>query len=154
LLNNVQPSDISVAGPMARSAKDLTAMLKLLAGADGIEARAMSIHLPDLRQKTFKDFRVAVMLSDPVSEVDQPVQDLIAKLAQFLAKKVKKISHDARPDFTTREAMDVFISLLRSATSRRQTDTDFADNAERVASFAPDDNSYYAKMTRAYVMPH
>ena len=30
LLSNVQPSDISVAGPMARSAKDLTAMLKLL----------------------------------------------------------------------------------------------------------------------------
>ena len=105
LLSNVQPSDISVAGPMARSAKDLTVMLKLLVGADGIEARGMSLHLPDLKQKTFKDFRVAVMLSDSVSEVDQPVQDLIAKLAQFLSKKVKRISHEARPDFTTREAM-------------------------------------------------
>ena len=31
--------------------------------------------------KDLKDFRVAVMLTDPVSEVDQPVQDLIAKLA-------------------------------------------------------------------------
>ncbi|MGB8313981.1 MAG: amidase family protein, partial [Aestuariivirga sp.] len=124
LLNTVHPSDISVAGPMARSARDLTAMMKLLAGTDGIEARAMSLQLPDLKQKTFKDFRVAVMLSDPVSEVDQPVQDLIANLAKFLGKKVKKLSHEARPDFTTREAMDVFITLLRSATSRRQTDAD------------------------------
>lgn len=154
LLSNVQPSDISVAGPMARSAKDLIAMLKLLAGTDGIEARGLSLHLPDLKQKTFKDFRVAVMLSDPVSEVDQPVQDLITKLAQFLGKKVKKLSLEARPDFTTREAMDVFISLLRSATSRRQTNTDFSANLEKVANFAADDDSYYAKMTRAYVMPH
>ena len=57
-----------------------------------------------------------------MSEVDQPVQDLIAKLAQFLTKKVKKISHEARPGFTTREAMDIFIALLRSATSRRQSE--------------------------------
>lgn len=154
LLNNVEPSDISVAGPMARSARDLTAMMKLLAGPDGIQACGYNLHLPDLKQKSFKDFRVAVMLNDPVSEVDQPVQDIIAKLAQFLAKKVKKLSHEARPDFTTREAMDVFIALLRSATSRRQTDTDFTRNVERVANFAPDDDSYYAKMTRAYVMPH
>ena len=154
LLGNVQPSDISVAGPMARSARDLTAMMKLLAGTDGMEARGYSLHLPDRKEKSFKDFRVAVMLSDPVSEVDQPVQDLIAKLAQFLAKKVKKLSHEARPAFTTREAMDIFIALLRSATSRRQTDGDFSDNVERVANFTPGDDSYFAKMTRAYVMPH
>ena len=154
LLGNAQPSDISVAGPMARSARDLTAMMKLLAGTDGMEARGYNLHLPDRKEKTFKDFRVAVMLSDPVSEVDQPVQDLIAKLAQFLAKKVKKLSHEALPGFTTREAMDVFIALLRSATSRKQTDMDFSDNVERVANFAPGDESYYAKMTRAYVMPH
>ena len=129
-------------------------MLKLLAGTDGIEARGLSLQLPDLKQKTFKDFRVAVMLSDPVSEVDQPVQDLIAKLAQFLAKKVKKISHEARPGFTTREAMDIFIALLRSATSRRQSKDDFIANEARVENFAADDDSYYAKMLRAYVIPH
>lgn len=154
LLGNVQPGDITVAGPMARSARDLTAMLKLLAGTDGIEARGLSLHLPGPKQKSFKDFRVAVMLNDPVSEVDQPVQDLIAELAQFLGKKVKKLSHEARPAFTTREAMDIFITLLRSATSRRQTEADFQANQEEVAGFADDDDSYYAKMTRAYVMPH
>ena len=154
LLSNVEPSDISVAGPMARSAKDLTAMLKILAGTEGVAARGISYHLPDLKQKTLKQFRVAVLLTDPQSEVDQPVQDLIIKLAQFLDKKVKKISYEARPDFTTQEAMDVFIALLRSATSRRQTDADFAVNKSIVAGFAREDESYYAKMTRAYVMSH
>ena len=72
-------------GPWRARPRDLTAMLKLLAGHRrhrGARHRASSCR--QRKQKTFKDFRVAVMLSDPVSEVDQPVQDLIAKLAQFL----------------------------------------------------------------------
>lgn len=150
----VTPSDISVAGPMARSARDLTAMLKLLAGPDGVEAQALQLRLPRAPQKSFKDFRVAVMLSDPVSEVDQPVQDLVGKLAQFLAKKAKRLSLTARPDFSTREAMEVYIQLLRSATSRRQSDRDFAANRALADSFATDDTSYFAQMTRAYVLPH
>ena len=151
---NVAPSDISVAGPLARSAADLAVMLKLMAGTDGIDARGLTLRLPKARQKRLKDFRVAVMLSDPVSEVDQPVQDLIGKLAAFLEKKVKKLSFEARPAFSTREAMDVYVALLRSTTSRRQTDEDFARNVALARRFKPGDNSYFAAMTRAHVLPH
>jgi amidase len=150
----VHPSDISVAGPLARSARDLGIMMKVLAGSDGTEARGITVKLPLPRQTSFRDFRVAVMLNDPVSEVDQPVQDLIAKLAKFLERKVRKLSMTARPEFSTREAMDIYIALLRSATSRRQTDEDFAENSKRVASFVAGDDSYFARMTRAYVLPH
>lgn len=150
----VNPSDISVAGPMARSARDLTAMLKLLAGPDGVAAEAYGLKLPPARQASFKDFRVAVMPSDPVSEVDQPLQELVGKLVQFLSKRVKRLSMTARPQFSTREAMDVYIQLLRSATSRRQSDQDFTANARLAESFAPGDDSYFAQMTRAYVLPH
>ena len=150
----VHTSDITVAGPLARSAHDLAVMMKILVGSDGIDARGTAISLPAAPQKSFKGFRVAVMLSDPVSEVDQPAQDLIAKLAGFLGKRVKKLSMTARPDFSTREAMDIYVALLRSATSRRQSAQDFAANAVKVASFAANDDSYYANMLRAYVMPH
>ncbi len=79
----VQPSDISVAGPLARSAGDLAVMMEHLAGSDGADARALTIALPPAKARALKDFRVAVMLSDPVSEVDQPVQDMIARLARI-----------------------------------------------------------------------
>ncbi|MGE3829858.1 MAG: amidase [Parvibaculaceae bacterium] len=151
---NVASSDISVAGPLARSAADLAVMLKLVSGTDGIEARALTLKLPKAKQTRFKDFRVAVMLSDPVSEVDQPVQDLIAKLADFLKKKVKKLSFEARPAFSTREAMDVYVTLLRATTSRRQSDEEFVKNATLVSRFKRGDDSYFATMTRAYVLPH
>jgi amidase len=117
----VHPTDISVAGPLARSAGDLALMMEHLAGSDGAETRAVTISLPPTRQKKLKDFRVAVMLTDPVSEVDQPVQDMIAALAEFLGPRVKSLSMAARPDFKAREAMDVYVALLRAATSRRQS---------------------------------
>ncbi len=150
----VHPSDITVAGPLARSAADLAAMMKILAGSDGVESRGVTIKLPAAPQKSLKEFRVAVMLNDSVSEVDRPVQDLIAGLADFLAGKVRKMSTEARPDFSSREAMDVYIALLRSATSRRQNEAEFLANQKRVADFAKGDDGYFAKMTRAYVLPH
>jgi amidase len=150
----VAPSDISVAGPLARSAADLAVMLSMIAGADDERDRGITINLQRAEQTSFKDFRVAVMLSDPVSAVDQPVQDLIAKLADFLKGKTKKLSMTARPAFSTREAMDVYIALLRSATSRRQSEEEFATNREKVARFAADDTSYLTQMLRAYVLPH
>ncbi|MFT3989647.1 amidase [Aestuariivirga sp.] len=150
----VHTGDITVAGPLARSAKDLSMMMEILAGADGAEARGITISLPQAKQTSLKDFRVAVMLTDPVSEVDQPIQDMIGKLADWLTRRAGKVSMTARPDFSTREAMDVYVALLRAATARRQTDADFAANQARVAAFAPDDDSYFAKMTRAYVLPH
>ena len=150
----VQPGDISVAGPLARSARDLSLMMKLLAGPTGPEARAYSLKLPPAKQTALKDFRVAVMFTDEQSEVDLAVQDLLGKLTTFLGKRVRKLSTTARPAFTTREAMDVYIALLRSATSRRQSDAEFAANTDKVKALDATDDSYLTKMLRAYVLPH
>jgi amidase len=150
----VQPGDISVAGPLARSAKDIATMMKVLAGPDGSEANGYKLNLPPAKQKSLKDFRVAVMITDKQSEVDLPVQDLMGKLVGFLGKRVRKISTTARPDFSTKEAMDVYIALLRSATSRRQTNEEFSANSAKVAASDPLDDSYLTKMLRAYVLPH
>jgi amidase len=129
-------------------------MLKLLAASDGVEARAITLRLPPARQTSLKGFRVAVMLTDQVSEVDQPVQDLLGRLVDFLSGRVKSLSLTARPDFSTREAMDVYITLLRAATSRRQSNDEFLANLERAKALAPGDDSYFAQMTRANVLPH
>jgi amidase len=154
LPGTVQPGDITVAGPLARSARDLAAMMKILAGPVGPEARGYALTLPSAQQKSLKEFRVAVMMTDEQSEVDLPLQDLLGQLTQFLGKRVKKLSTTARPQFSTREAMDVYIALLRSATSRRQSDADYAANFAKAAASDPRDESYLMKMLRAYVLPH
>ena len=71
------------------------------------------------RKRSCATSRSRVLLSDPNAEVDHSVQDEIQKLADFLAKKKAKVSDKARPAIDTAELNDVFIRLLRAATSGR-----------------------------------
>ena len=147
----VVPSDITVSGPLARSAKDLTAMMDILLGSD---ARGLAIKLPCAAQKTLKDFRVAVKVSSAVAEVDQPVQDKIFGAASVLKKLVKKISFDARPAFSDEEAYEIFITLLRATASRRLTDAEYNTAVVKAAGLQHSDKSYVAMMARAFALSH
>ena len=48
----------------------------------------------------------------------------------------------------------MYTRLLRAATSDRQSDADFDKNLGIARSLAPDDESYYARATRAAVLSH
>lgn len=150
----VSDPDISVAGPLARSARDLDLAMSVLSGPGPIERRGMQPGLAPPRHQRIADFRVAVLLSDDMAEADRSVQDAIARLADYLGRQGAKVVENAKPDFDTRRAHEVYISLLRAATSRRQTDAEFEVNARRVPELDPDDDGYEAQMLRAYVMPH
>ncbi|HEX7075937.1 MAG TPA: amidase [Hyphomicrobiaceae bacterium] len=150
----VAQTDISVIGPMARSADDLELGLSIMAGPDEIDGAGWRLELPASRRSRLGAFKVAVMLDDPCSEVDLAVQDRIAAVADFLAKQGATVSHTARPAVDTREAHALYIALLRAATSARQTDEMVAKNKEIAAHIDPADESYYARMVRANVMLH
>ena len=154
LPGRITPSDISVIGPLGRSAADLELGLAVMAGADEIDAAGWQLRLPAARKKTLREYKVAVMLTDPNSEVDREVKDRLQALADFLARKKVKVSDRARPAIDTSEAHRVFVQLLRAATSGRQTDEVFRQTLEIARGLAPDDESYYARMTRANTMYH
>lgn len=151
---SVSISDITVAGPLARSAKDLTAMMNVLVGSEGIEQRGVTFTLPKASQKTFKDFRVAIKLSSEVSEVDQSYQDLLISLGQFLKKKTRKLSWEAVPDFDDAEAYENYITLLRSTATKRMADAEIEEAARKAKSFDADDKTYVAMMARAFGLSH
>ncbi len=154
LPGKITPSDISVIGPLGRSAADLELGLAVMAGADEIDAAGWQLRLPPPRKKTLREYKVAVMLTAPNSEVDREVQDRLQALADFLVKKKVKVSDRARPAIDTSEAQRVYIQLLRAATCGRQTDEVFRQNLEIARGLARDDESYYARMTRANTMYH
>ncbi len=154
LPGRVSFSDIAVTGPLARSAKDLTTMMKLLAGPAGIEARGLASQLPSSKLKSFKDFRVAIKLNSKVSDVDQPVQDLIIACGNFLKKRVKKLSFEAHPDFTDEEVYENYITLLRATATEFITDEEFAAAVAKSKTFAMNDKTYLALTNRAYAMSH
>ncbi len=154
LPGRVAQGDISVIGPLGRSADDLALGLAAMAGADEIDGAGWRLALPAPRRKTLREFKVAVMLSDPASEVDREVQARLQALADFLGKKKAKVSLAARPDIDTAEAHRTYVFLLRAATAGRQTPEEFRRNAEIARGLAPDDERYYARMMRANTASH
>jgi amidase len=154
LPGRVSFSDIAVSGPLARSAKDLTVMLKLLSGPAGIEAHGLATRLPPSPKKKLKDFRVAIKLNSKVSDVDQPVQDLITSCGSFLKDRIKKLSYEARPDFTDEEVYQNYITLLRATATEFITQDEYDAAFAKAKTYANDDASYIALTTRAYAMSH
>ena len=126
LLEVLQATDIAVVGPLARSAKDLELALSVIAGPAGDESSAYSLALPRARQQELKDFRVAVLLNDDFARVDRRVQDLIARLAEFLVQEGATVAHGERPKFDTEEYYRLFMVLLRAATAAALTNEEFA----------------------------
>jgi amidase len=149
------PVDIDVVGPLARSADDLAVALAAMAGPDEIDGAGWQLRLAPARQKRLRDFKVALMLdAAPEIPVDREVTDRLQTLADFLGRQKVKVDDRARPAIDTREAFSVYVKLLRAATSDRQSDADFEKNAGIARGLAPDDESYYARATRAAVSSH
>jgi amidase len=151
---NVAYPDINVVGPLARGAADLEIAMDVIAGPDAIDGRGWKLALPRARKKKLRDFRVAVKLSDPNAEVDRSVQDELQKLADFLAKKKVKVSDTARPDIDTTELYDVYLRMLRAATSAGTTQEIYERAAADAAALPADDMSYFAQMQRGVSLPH
>ncbi|NUM53339.1 MAG: amidase [Candidatus Hydrogenedentes bacterium] len=59
------PDQLSVAGPLARSAADLMAMMQVMGGPDGPDSTAYSWKLAAPRGARLKDYRVGYVLDDP-----------------------------------------------------------------------------------------
>jgi amidase len=68
--------DLSVVGPLARSARDLALALKVLGGVAGDETKAWTWHLPEPRHRRLKDFRVGYVLDDAIVPVASDIRRL------------------------------------------------------------------------------
>ncbi len=150
----VHPTDITVIGPMARSAVDLELAFSVMAGPDEVDGSGWKLQLPKEERKTLKGWRVAVIPSHPTAETDVVVQDAIRKLAKFVAGRGAKVTEGAMPEFDFGEAHRVFIQLLRGATSGRQTPDQFMQMLEAKGKLEPRDDGYRAQMVRANTQAH
>jgi len=154
LPGTLTPADISVIGPLARGAEDLAVALDLITAPDPFDAPGWRIDLPAPRKTRLADFKVGVMLSDPNTEVDDELTETLQALIDKIAAAGAAVSDTARPNIDTRRLHQVYVALLRAATSGRQTDEEKARARAAVATLDPDDGSYYAQMMRANTMSH
>ncbi len=142
------PSDISVIGPLARSAEDLALVMDVVGGADDLQSPGWTLELPKPPGKKFSEYRIAVWLDDEMSPVDQSVQDRVMRVARLAKDGGAEVDFEARPDFSSMDTHYTYEKLLHSAMSARQPQEVFRQMLSRRGELSDDDMSDVARVTR------
>ncbi len=147
--------DLSVIGPMARSATDLALLLDVIAGPDPLEAgKGYALALPAPRHTALKDFRVLVVATDPVMPTSSVVRAAIERLAADLGKAGASVTRESPllPDFaaSTRLYMRMLLSFLAASFQPEV----YAGALAAAAKLSLDDNSLAAERLRGVALSH
>lgn len=154
LIDSDRDPDVTVAGPLARSADDLALALDILAGPDPDRATGYRLDLPPPRHRDLKDFRVLLLDEHPLVPTDATVGDAIARLVEKLGKGGVNVTRAGNriPDLVT--SARTYIPLLLAETTARMPPDAIADLKRRTAALSPGDNSLAALWLRSTVMSH
>jgi amidase len=147
--------DLSVIGPMARSAADLSLLLDVIAGPDPLEAgKAYRLALPPSRHNELKSFRVLLIDTDPVMPTNTAVRGAIEKLAGQLGSAGVAVTRESPllPDFAASSRL--YMRLLMSFLAGSFQPEAYAGVQAAVAKLSPDDVSLPAERLRGIALSH
>jgi amidase len=153
LLRSFAPGDISVAGPLARSAADLALAFDVVRGPDPADGR-VEIVLPAPRTKRLRGMRVAVWPSDDATTTDPEIVEKLEALARRLEREGAKVDRRARPAFDAKPAFDVYLQLLGAAIGSRLGPEQLEAARARDALRARDDDGTDAIFERSFEISH
>ena len=145
----LSPSDISVIGPLARSAADLEVAVGVMAGPDEIASRGLRVELPALG-KAPNELRVAVWRDDAMAPVDDAIAARVDAVADTLRGLGAQVDFDARP-VDAKHTHFVYQYLLQATMSARLPEDRFARALAAVEELPADDDSLGATIARAQV---
>lgn len=147
--------DLSVIGPMARGAADLSLLLDVMAGPDPLDMGVgYKLALPAARHGALKDFRVLVIDTDPVMPTDASIRGTIETLAANLEKAGAKIERSSPllPDFA--DSTRLYMRRLMAFLTAFYPPELYATLQASAAALRADDNSLTAERTRGMVQSH
>lgn len=153
LAENAAGTDISVIGPLARSADDLQLALDVMAGPDEAET-GLRLALPAPRVAGLRGLRVAVWAEQPGQPTEPAITAALRALADALEREGAVVDRAARPEFDPVAAYELYLKLLFAALSSRASDADRAETRARSKALGPDDRTANAVLFSAVDMTH
>ncbi len=147
-------ADISVAGPLARYASDLTLGLDIVAGAGGMAGRGWRLELPPPRRSRPDELRVAVMLEHECCAQDDELTEQLSTTVAALGELGVRLDVDARPDIDITRMHEVYLMLLRAATGVDLSPEEFEARRVDAGRWDAGDRDYRAIAARAVRMTH
>ena len=146
-------TDIAVAGPMARSAKDLGLVLDLITSPADPLNKAWHLDLPPVRKKDLKEFKIAVWLDDKAFPTDTKVLDCLQNAIDRLIKLGAQIEEN-RPAIDFAKSHQLYIQLLSAATSAGLPQDLFDGLMAKAKDIPATDHSDMARSIRGYSILH
>lgn len=110
-------ADLAVCGPMARSARDMELVLRILAGPDRWSTPAWTLTLPERDLEDFSGLRIAAWLDDEYCPVDSSTRRVLGDLVTGIESAGGHVDVDARPAFSLERADTIFKNLFFAALS-------------------------------------
>ena len=111
--------DLSVCGPMARSAADLRTALEAIGGPAGVESKAYRWSMPAPRQTKLRDFRVGCVLDDPVCRVGSDVRTVLDNAVSKIEKAGARVDRGWPSGVNFAEQLDTYTFLLNAVMGPR-----------------------------------
>ncbi|MFD4636148.1 amidase [Lentzea sp. NPDC058436] len=147
--------DLAVAGPMARSARDLALLLDVMAGPDPLtHGKAYNLMLPPARHGRLGDFRVLVVDEHPLIPTGSAVRTGVRRVADALADGGARVERHSPllPDLA--EAATLYTRLLFSGSVARFPVEAYEELKVLAAGLSADDRSLDAARLRGMVLSH
>jgi amidase len=146
--------DLSVVGPLARSASDLSLAFDVIAGPDVLEAAGWRMELAAPRHDRLADYRVLVLDSHPLLPASSDVRAAIGRLAERLRVAGARVETSSAlvPDLVALARS--FVGLLMPVVFARQPVERLAAIAQRAAELPADADTPGAWTLRGAVASH
>ncbi|MBF6193751.1 amidase [Nocardia sp. CDC186] len=147
--------DMAVVGPMARTARDLTLLLDVMAGPDPLtRGVAFDLALPPARHERLRDFRVLVLEEHPLIPTGSAVRAGVNRVADALTDGGARVERHSPllPDMT--EAAALYMQLLFSGSVAYFPVDEYEQLRSRAAELSANDQSLDAARLRAMVFDH
>ncbi|MEV6559863.1 amidase [Nocardia sp. NPDC051756] len=147
--------DLAVVGPMARTARDLSVLLDVMAGPDPLtHGVAYNLTLPPTRHEQLGDFRVLVLEDHPLIPTSSAVRAGVNRVADALTEAGAKVERHSPllPDLT--EAATLYVQLLGSNLSANFPADRYEQLRAHAAGLSADDQSLATTWLRGMVFSH
>jgi amidase len=146
-------ADIAVAGPIARSAKDLDLVMDLITAPKGPHSLAWKIQLPPPRKKELKDYKIGLWLEDPAFPTDINVLDCLQNAVDTLVKAGARIEEN-RPDIDFVRSHEIYHQLLSATTGAGLPPELFGRMLDGAKNLSEEDRGELAVSIRGTTMLH
>ena len=109
--------DLAEGGPMARSAKDLELLLKVIAGPRPLDDRSWTLTMAPSRIERLDQARVGLWLEDPLCPIDPELNEGYRQLANRLAHAGALVAEAQHPLLNMTHILPAYFNLLGSLLS-------------------------------------